>query len=201
MKYAHWLLIPLFWCQILAAKSYSFQATKDHFWTNPDNWFPTYPGTQLAATDTIHVLANVHFQGFDLQLEGCMHVALGVRIFSAKQSLIIHPSGRLDNEGNLNLHSLISSGKAYNRLSGRVIANHIRCMTGSDLYNANTASICIYHTFDQAGNFYNYGLCEVHNVWQKRAFYYAGAQAQMRYNPAQGDPAIPQASLRSGNNQ
>lgn len=193
MKLALWTLMLLGSCQFLSATSYTFTATHDHYFDNPANWFPHYPGTDIQSTDTLYLIQSAHFKGYDLQIAGHLSIALGVELFSAKDGLVLHAEGSVDNHGQLNLHHLFTQGYVCNRMGANLSTHYVVVSNSGFLHNACCAHLTVYHTLTNAGTFHNYGSCAVMQCWSNQAQYFQAAHASL---VLKSPPMVPRHTSR-----
>lgn len=152
------LLIQI--CSVSAfATDYFFLANEDHFYENPSNWYPAYPGTHVKAADRIVILTDVNYTGFDLEVDGIMEVMLGAKITSADGAITIHKQGELDNDGELLVASIFNYGKLNNRFSAVVHVHDFVAYNGAFTHNAYSASFRTINNLTNEGRFDNYSSC------------------------------------------
>jgi len=153
------------------AEDYYFLASEDYFYENPANWFPSYPGTEIAAGDQVVIMSDVYFTGYDLKINGKMKVMLGAKMSSAQGNLIIRKGGELDNEGEILVNQVDNSGTFNNRISANFHVNSYYAHSGAQTSNSLNARFITIYKLVNAGRFDNYSQCVAGRHFENRAVF------------------------------
>jgi hypothetical protein len=140
----------------LTAREYYFMAREDHFYENPANWFPAYPGAHITAEDKVIIYADAYFQGYNLEVDGICEVALGIVVRSADGTIVIRESGLVDNSGELFVSRIENFGRLYNRISAMIHIYDYMAYPGSFTCNFFSASFLALTSLVNEGHFDNY---------------------------------------------
>lgn len=145
------------------AKEYHFLATEDNLYINPANWYPAYPGTEIAAGDLVKIEADMLFQGFQVNLQGEMEVSLGAEITSSDGEFIIHPTGILTNAGAIRIRGIRNFGQFTNKLSAETHLSFFSAHRHALTSNMTSADFITTGDAVNVGTFNNYGHCAIGN--------------------------------------
>jgi len=141
------------------AKDYYFLASEDYFYENPANWYPSYPGTEVAADDQVVIMSDVYFTGYDLKVAGKLKVMLGAKMSSAEGNVIIAEGGSMDNEGEILVNQVENRGIFINRISAVFHVNDYFARSGAVTNNSLKAQFTTIGNLINEGRFDNYSQC------------------------------------------
>lgn len=103
------------------SNTFYFQGNVDAEFSNPENWSPTYPGTNIREKDSVIVQSDLNISDGEILLAGRMEILMGVSFYGKTTNLRILPNGKLINQGELHLKFLDNTGVAQNDVSGLIV--------------------------------------------------------------------------------
>ena len=152
------------------AKDYHFLGSEDRMYVNPKNWYPAYPGTQIQEGDRIIIEGSVVYEGFMIDLAGTMEISLGSTVISADGEMLIRPTGKLSNFGELKVRGIRNFGRFINNVSSSTHLNFFSAQRAAISTNMASASLTTTGDLVNAGTFNNYGTCSVgHDLFNLNA--------------------------------
>lgn len=152
------------------AKDYHFLGSEDRMYVNPNNWYPAYPGTQIENGDRVIIEENVVYEGFMIDLAGTLEVSLGATITSADGEMLIRPTGKLSNFGEIKVRGVRNFGRFINNVSSSTHLNFFSAQRAAITTNMASASLITTGDLVNAGTFNNYGACSVgHDLFNLNA--------------------------------
>ncbi len=152
------------------AKDYHFLGSEDRMYVNPKNWYPAYPGTQIEEGDRIIIEGSMVYDGFMIDLAGSMEIALGANVTSADGEVLIRPTGKLSNFGELKVRGIRNFGRFINNVSSSTHLNFFSAQRAAITTNMASASLITTGDLVNAGTFNNYGTCSVgHDLFNLNA--------------------------------
>ncbi|GAB4402339.1 MAG: hypothetical protein OHK0039_00220 [Bacteroidia bacterium] len=155
----------------LSAADFYFLATEDHYFENPANWYPSYPGTQVSAGDRMILFTDTYFQGFDLHIDGTLELKIGAELYSRDGAVVISRTGLLDNDGTVLVHRVDNHGRVRNRISANIHLHEYTAHPGAHTYNACAASFTTSANLINEGQFDNYSHCQTgENLYNRAVF-------------------------------
>ncbi|MEM7371489.1 MAG: hypothetical protein AAF587_22945 [Bacteroidota bacterium] len=136
-------------------------AQEDHYYENPANWYPSYPGVKIAKDDRVVLMTDANANGYDIVVEGVLEIQLGAILSSSDGNLIIKAGGLLDNDGSVFVKELTNYGQVYNRQSAEINIHEYIAHTGAQTHNSYSATFTTIKTLVNEGRFDNYGHCKI----------------------------------------
>lgn len=180
------------------AKDYHFLGSEDRMYVNPNNWYPAYPGTQIQEGDRVVIEGNVVYEGFMIDLAGTLEVSLGSAVTSADGEMLIRPTGKLSNFGEVKIRGIRNFGRFINNVSSSTHLNFFSAQRAAISTNMASASMITTGDLVNAGTFNNYGTCAVgHDLFNLNASIFN----QMQHAKLQVRGAVqtsPDSSLNHG---
>lgn len=155
----------------LCAEDYYFLASKDNLYENPENWFPSYPGTKIGKNDRIVIYSDVYLADFHLHVSGKLEIRLGCSINSSRGIIYIQPGGALSNCGKLYVNALENHGAVYNEVAGEILINEYVAHDGAITQNALSAKFTTLGNLTNYGRFDNYSYCMAGSDFENRAIF------------------------------
>jgi hypothetical protein len=146
-----------------SAKDYHFLGTEDNMYVNPANWYPNYPGTQIEENDRIIIEGKVVYEGFMIDLAGKMEVTLGSEITSSDGEILIRPSGKLSNFGEVKIRGIRNFGSFVNNVSAATHLGFFSAQRSAVSTNMASATMLTSGDLVNIGTFNNYGYCKIGN--------------------------------------
>lgn len=180
MKFIGICWLVLVWSAAPAwGTDYFFLAQEDHYYANPANWYPAYPGHQIGPEDRVFLLTDVYYRGFTLEVAGTLEVELGAEIISADGGIRILPTGLLDNDGTLMVRDITNQGRLHNRLSAVIHVHRYRALPASHTHNACAATFVALDHLVNEGQFDNYAHCEAGRSFYNLAVFNQLSQSRL----------------------
>ncbi|MEO0469530.1 MAG: hypothetical protein AAF206_07920, partial [Bacteroidota bacterium] len=156
--------------------------TEDHFFENPANWSPAYPGNQIAPGDTIVLHELTYVSGFPISISGNLTILPKAQLFSADGAINIHPGGSLDNFGELFVPSVDNAGKLDNHLAALTDIHSYHAQPTAITTNLKNGSFKVNRTMLNQGQFYNFGQCIVGQEMVNDARFYQDPHSELFIN-------------------
>ena len=181
-----------FTCNLVFATQYFFTSVEDHYYENPINWSPSYPGAIIGSEDTVVFIHDVHFNGFDLTIRGTMEVGPGVGVSSSEGTLFIEENGMLDNYGEIKVKAIINRGDLINRFSSLIHIFDYHAEENAYTQNAGSSKFITISDLRNEGQFDNYYLCQVGGSFYNNASFHQIKNSQL---VLRGDYFLPDGSI------
>lgn len=153
------------------AEDFYFLASEDYLYENPANWYPSYPGTEVAADDQIVIMSDVYFAGYDLKVAGKLKVMLGAKLSSAEGNIFVLEGGTMDNEGEILVNQVENHGTFTNRISALFHVNDYFAHSGAVTNNSLKAQFTTIGNLINEGRFDNYSQCVAGRNFENRAVF------------------------------
>lgn len=142
------------------AKDFFFMAQEDHYYENPANWYPSYPGVHISKEDRVVLMTDANANGYDIVVEGVLEIQLGAILTSSYGNLIIQAGGLLDNDGSVLVNKITNKGQVYNRQSATINIHDYIAHAGAQTHNSYSATFTTIKSLINEGRFDNYGHCK-----------------------------------------
>jgi hypothetical protein len=172
MKRFFVLLGMLSWICQTEAQRFFFLGIEDKYYENPANWYPAYPGIASSAGDTLVIMDDMAFGAFPLELGGFLQICMGVRVHSAGGGIKVKASGQIENQGELLVRYISSSGKVVNSLGASLQVFDYHALAGATTFNAASAVFCTLASLVNEGRFDNHSRCVAGSDFSNRSAFY-----------------------------
>ncbi|MEM7657758.1 MAG: hypothetical protein AAF399_16625 [Bacteroidota bacterium] len=173
-------LLLLLACFPSFGKDYFFMAQEDHFYANPANWFPAYPGTHIDADDKVVLMEDATIDGFSLQVEGTLEIGMEATLQSRQGEIIISPRGTFNNAGEVYIAGIINGGILNNRHGAQIHIHQFVAQLGAITHNAASAAFVTLAELVNQGRFDNYGLCRIGRDFKNLATFNQISSSQLK---------------------
>lgn len=121
------------------ATNFYFSGNEDADYTNPANWYPTYPGATIGANDKVFIQADANIVGFDLMVEGLLDISMGAKISAVNNNLVLKNNAKVMNNGEIVVSNIKNEGIFENCAGARVACKQFN-NTISGTMNSGIAS-------------------------------------------------------------
>ena len=179
MKSSIVLIATLFFYQAGFAVNYYFSTKEDNAYNNPINWTPGYPGSVIQKGDVVVFQSDAVLDGINIEVNGTIVIELGVSIFSGSNGITITKTGKMTNNGEMNMIFLDNAGYFENQSLSFLNINtctNRKTATLNNLFSGKISGI----DFVNEGEFHNYGKCFATNLSNKaQIFQYSHAHLEV----------------------
>ncbi|MEL6193924.1 MAG: hypothetical protein AAFR66_17815 [Bacteroidota bacterium] len=163
-------------------KVYHFTPTADHYYENPKNWSPEYPGKVIPQHQKIIIQGAVYSTYESITVRGEVEITPGSSLYSFSDNLIIETQGAVHNRGKIVVKEIENYGILNNEMTGSIDILHFHAFKGSKTHNLHTSSLTVAGSLMNQGEIFNYSDFLVHDQFSNYAHFHHGANGKLTVN-------------------
>lgn len=172
------------------AMEYFFSPVEDHFYENPANWRPSYPGLTIPSNSRVVLQDLASFSAPELVVQGSLETLMDATLYSTSGKVTIQSGGRVRNYGEMMISNLDNQGVFENGVGAELYAHYYQAASGASAWNQAGALFNITRSFLNQGAFRNNGDCFARRDFNNLADFSQGEAGQLFINGEKSQPTL-----------
>lgn len=166
----------------LNVEVYYYTAAEDHYYENPNNWTPSYPGKKIQRHQKIVIQGTTYANYKPIRVRGKIEISPGASLFAFSENVIIETQGSVFNRGEIIVNEIENFGILKNEIAGSIDVLHYHAYEGSETHNLHTSRVTVAGSLMNQGDIFNYSDFQIHKQLTNYANFHHGSTGKLMVN-------------------